>query len=123
MPPASAIASKPAAAEDLRDSQQTTCCVVGGGPGGMMLALLLARQRVPVTLLEQHKRGDGGKHPCVSPEVWTGAGGRSCQGAARTGMADEGDSGNAVHVAEPCSGERVARTSGAQHSLACPGIL
>jgi 2-polyprenyl-6-methoxyphenol hydroxylase-like FAD-dependent oxidoreductase len=44
--------------EPVRDSQQTTCCVVGGGPGGMMLALLLARQRVPVTLLEQHKDFD-----------------------------------------------------------------
>ena len=42
----------------VRDSQQTTCCVVGGGPGGVMLALLLARQRVPVTLLEQHKDFD-----------------------------------------------------------------
>jgi 2-polyprenyl-6-methoxyphenol hydroxylase-like FAD-dependent oxidoreductase len=46
------------AAEPVRDSHQTTCCVVGGGPGGMMLALLLARQRVPVTLLEQHKDFD-----------------------------------------------------------------
>jgi 2-polyprenyl-6-methoxyphenol hydroxylase-like FAD-dependent oxidoreductase len=44
--------------EAVRDSQQTTCCVVGGGPGGVMLALLLARQRVPVTLLEQHKDFD-----------------------------------------------------------------
>ncbi len=44
--------------EGLRDSTQTTCCVVGGGPGGVMLALLLARQRVPVTLLEQHKDFD-----------------------------------------------------------------
>lgn len=45
-------------AELVLDSRQTTCCVVGGGPGGMMLALLLARQRVPVTLLEQHKDFD-----------------------------------------------------------------
>jgi 2-polyprenyl-6-methoxyphenol hydroxylase-like FAD-dependent oxidoreductase len=44
--------------EVVRDSQRTTCCVVGGGPGGVMLALLLARQRVPVTLLEQHKDFD-----------------------------------------------------------------
>jgi 2-polyprenyl-6-methoxyphenol hydroxylase-like FAD-dependent oxidoreductase len=44
--------------EVVRDSQQTTCCIVGGGPGGVMLALLLARQRVPVTLLEQHKDFD-----------------------------------------------------------------
>jgi 2-polyprenyl-6-methoxyphenol hydroxylase-like FAD-dependent oxidoreductase len=41
-------------AEAVADVQQTTCCVVGGGPGGMMLALLLARQNVPVTLLESH---------------------------------------------------------------------
>jgi len=44
--------------EVVRDSQRTTCCVVGAGPGGMMLALLLARRRVPVTLLEQHKDFD-----------------------------------------------------------------
>ena len=44
--------------EPVLDSQRTSCCVVGGGPGGMMLALLLARQGVPVTLLEQHKDFD-----------------------------------------------------------------
>jgi 2-polyprenyl-6-methoxyphenol hydroxylase-like FAD-dependent oxidoreductase len=44
--------------EPVVDTQRTTCCVVGGGPGGMMLALLLARQGVPVTLLEQHKDFD-----------------------------------------------------------------
>ncbi len=33
---------------------ETTCCVVGGGPGGLMLALLLARQGIPLTLLEAH---------------------------------------------------------------------
>jgi 2-polyprenyl-6-methoxyphenol hydroxylase-like FAD-dependent oxidoreductase len=58
VPPDLAVAPNPAAAEELRDSRQTTCCIVGGGPGGMMLALLLARQRVPVTLLEQHKDFD-----------------------------------------------------------------
>jgi 2-polyprenyl-6-methoxyphenol hydroxylase-like FAD-dependent oxidoreductase len=58
VPPDATIASKPAAANGVRASQQTTCCVVGGGPGGMMLALLLARQRVPVTLLEQHRDFD-----------------------------------------------------------------
>lgn len=34
--------------------EQTTCCIVGGGPGGAVLALLLARQGVPVILLEAH---------------------------------------------------------------------
>ncbi len=60
MPPGSTLAPEPAVAEadDIRDSQKTTCCVVGGGPGGMMLALLLARQRIRVTLLEQHKDFD-----------------------------------------------------------------
>src|SRR5262245_45183354 len=48
----------------------TTCCIVGGGPAGAMLALLLARQNVPVALLEAHKdfdrdfRGDT-LHPSV----------------------------------------------------------
>ena len=34
--------------------RETTCCIVGGGPGGAMLALLLARQGIPVVLLESH---------------------------------------------------------------------
>lgn len=34
---------------------QTTCCIVGGGPAGAFLALLLARQGIPVILLEAHK--------------------------------------------------------------------
>ena len=37
--------------QDLR----TTCCIVGGGPAGVMLGYLLARQGVPVTVLEKHK--------------------------------------------------------------------
>jgi NADPH-dependent 2,4-dienoyl-CoA reductase/sulfur reductase-like enzyme len=43
------------AADRPVDSVKTNCCVVGGGPAGMMLSLLLARQGVPVTLLEGHK--------------------------------------------------------------------
>lgn len=49
---------------------QTTCCIVGGGPAGAFLALLLARQGIPVMLLESHKnferdfRGDT-IHPAI----------------------------------------------------------
>ncbi len=56
--------------KDIIGCTQTTCCIVGGGPGGMMLALLLARQGMPVTVLEMHKdfdrdfRGDT-IHPSV----------------------------------------------------------
>src|ERR671933_2304013 len=37
-----------------RDLQHTTCCIVGAGPAGAVLALLLARQGIPVLLLEAH---------------------------------------------------------------------
>lgn len=53
-----------------RTIRQTTCCVVGAGPAGAMLALLLARQRIPVVLLEAHGdfdrdfRGDS-LHPAI----------------------------------------------------------
>lgn len=39
-------------------THETACCIVGGGPAGAMLALLLARQDVPVTLLESHRNFD-----------------------------------------------------------------
>jgi 2-polyprenyl-6-methoxyphenol hydroxylase-like FAD-dependent oxidoreductase len=57
-------------AHSIVDVQQTTCCIVGGGPAGAVLALLLARQNIPVILLETHKdfdrefRGDT-LHPSV----------------------------------------------------------
>lgn len=50
--------------------EHTACCIVGGGPAGAMLALLLARQGIPVVLLEAHRdferafRGDT-LHPSV----------------------------------------------------------
>ncbi|WP_341525875.1 FAD-dependent oxidoreductase [Nostoc sp. UHCC 0302] len=57
-------------AHDIVDAQTTDCCIVGGGPAGAVLALLLARQGIPVILLEAHKdfdrdfRGDT-IHPSV----------------------------------------------------------
>lgn len=57
-------------AHDIVDVQTTDCCIVGGGPAGAVLALLLARQGIPVMLLEAHKdfdrdfRGDT-IHPSV----------------------------------------------------------
>ncbi len=50
--------------------RRSTCCVVGAGPAGAMLALLLARQNIPVVLLEAHAdfdrdfRGDS-LHPAI----------------------------------------------------------
>ena len=54
----------------MLDGQQTTCCVVGAGPAGAVLSLLLARQGIPVILLESHQdfdrdfRGDT-LHPSI----------------------------------------------------------
>ncbi|MGB3205585.1 MAG: FAD-dependent oxidoreductase [Crinalium sp.] len=63
-------ADTPATAHEILDVQQTNCCIVGGGPAGAVLALILARQNIPVILLEAHKdferdfRGDT-IHPSV----------------------------------------------------------
>jgi len=47
-----------ATVHEILDVQQTTCCIVGGGPAGAVLALILARQGIPVMLLEAHKDFD-----------------------------------------------------------------
>ncbi len=71
MTPASSPTDQVAAADtDDRNRQQTSCCIVGAGPAGAVLALLLARNGVPVILLELHDdfdrdfRGDT-IHPSV----------------------------------------------------------
>src|SRR6266699_2947703 len=38
----------------ILDEEQTTCCVVGAGPAGATLSFMLARQSIPVILLESH---------------------------------------------------------------------
>jgi 2-polyprenyl-6-methoxyphenol hydroxylase-like FAD-dependent oxidoreductase len=56
--------------QEIKHVAQTTCCIVGSGPAGAVLALLLARQGIPVMLLEAHMdfdrdfRGDT-IHPSV----------------------------------------------------------
>lgn len=35
-------------------ASSASCCIVGGGPAGLMLGYLLARNGVPVTVLEKH---------------------------------------------------------------------
>ncbi|GHO59116.1 hypothetical protein KSB_75910 [Ktedonobacter robiniae] len=60
--------------ENIHEIKKTTCCIVGAGPAGAFLALLLARQGVPVILLEAHKdfarefRGDT-IHPSILEEM------------------------------------------------------
>lgn len=55
---------------EIVETFETTCCIVGGGPAGAILALILARQKIPVVLLEAHEdferdfRGDT-IHPSV----------------------------------------------------------
>ena len=39
----------------IQPTPQSTCCIIGGGPAGIMLGFLLARQGIPVTVLEKHK--------------------------------------------------------------------
>ncbi|MDQ1556951.1 MAG: hypothetical protein QOD32_11 [Pyrinomonadaceae bacterium] len=52
------------------ETLETSCCIVGGGPAGAVLALILARQGIPVVLLEAHEdferdfRGDT-IHPSI----------------------------------------------------------
>ncbi|HEX8128519.1 MAG TPA: FAD-dependent oxidoreductase [Pyrinomonadaceae bacterium] len=52
------------------ETLETSCCIVGAGPAGAVLALILARQGIPVALLEAHEdferdfRGDT-IHPSV----------------------------------------------------------
>ena len=43
---------------EIQSIEQTSCCIVGGGPAGAVLSLLLARQGIPVILLETHKNFD-----------------------------------------------------------------
>src|SRR5512138_1246165 len=67
---AQASEDKESAGKEILDRVETTCCVVGAGPAGAVLSYLLARQGIPVTLLEAHAdfdrdfRGDT-LHPAI----------------------------------------------------------
>src|SRR5438552_7981295 len=68
--PSHVQANASATSQEIKHVAQTTCCIVGAGPAGAILALLLARQGIPVMLLETHMdfdrafRGDT-LHPAV----------------------------------------------------------
>ena len=70
VPSTAAQAGTLPAGRAIRDVQHTTCCIVGAGAAGSVLAFILARQGVPVLLLEKHHdferqfRGDT-LHPSV----------------------------------------------------------
>jgi 2-polyprenyl-6-methoxyphenol hydroxylase-like FAD-dependent oxidoreductase len=79
----------------------TSVCVVGGGPAGLMLGLLLARQGVPVTVLEKHAdflrdfRGDT-VHPStldVLDELGLGTAVQRLPGRAASGLRATFDDG------------------------------
>ncbi|WP_158782764.1 FAD-dependent oxidoreductase [Pantoea sp. BAV 3049] len=60
---------------DNTPTSPASCCIVGGGPAGLMLGYLLARNGIPVTVLEKHSdflrdfRGDT-IHPSTLEIVW-----------------------------------------------------
>ncbi|MBV4368151.1 FAD-dependent oxidoreductase [Erwinia phyllosphaerae] len=58
-----------------RHRSPSSCCIVGAGPAGLMLGYLLARNGIPVTVLEKHGdflrdfRGDT-IHPSTLEIIW-----------------------------------------------------
>jgi len=58
-----------------RHCSPSSCCIVGAGPAGLMLGYLLARNGIPVTVLEKHGdflrdfRGDT-IHPSTLEIIW-----------------------------------------------------
>ncbi|MCP1438434.1 2-polyprenyl-6-methoxyphenol hydroxylase-like FAD-dependent oxidoreductase [Erwinia persicina] len=58
-----------------RASLPSSCCIAGAGPAGLMLGYLLARNSIPVTVLEKHAdflrdfRGDT-IHPSTLEIIW-----------------------------------------------------